>query len=158
VPYSKTKNTPEQYRVLRNAACNRYNAKHRHKVRASARRYYEQNPEKFARWRSTEHRQAYMRQFRQNNKPEIKRYQEAWRLLNVFGITIQERDDIFARSGGLCAICGERKATHLDHCHKTGKLRGGLCHRCNAGIGMLDDNTETTLKAYEYLKRAEAQL
>ena len=138
---------------MRNEVRRRYNAKHRDKVRANAKRYYEQNPEKFARWRNAEDRQAYMRQYRLDNKAGMKRYQEAWRLMNIFGITIQERDDIFARSGGQCAICGKRKATHLDHCHETGKLRGGLCHRCNAGIGMLDDDAATARKAYEYLER-----
>ena len=28
----------------------------------------------------------------------------------------------------------------VDHCHKTGKIRGLLCFACNSGIGHLKDN------------------
>jgi len=36
--------------------------------------------------------------------------------------------------GGVCAICGHPPKTRrlsVDHDHKTGLVRGLLCHRCN---------------------------
>ena len=43
--------------------------------------------------------------------------------------------------GTACLICGEEefsrseKRHHVDHCHKTGKVRGLLCQRCNLKLG-----------------------
>jgi len=41
----------------------------------------------------------------------------------------------------------------LDHCHKTGKIRGFLCSRCNTVAGMVNDDIELLSKIADYLKR-----
>ncbi len=56
---------------------------------------------------------------------------------------------------GLCKMCelphfGDRPFV-VDHCHKTGKIRGLIHTRCNTGIGMLNDDPLMMLKAYFYL-------
>jgi hypothetical protein len=38
------------------------------------------------------------------------------------------------------------KLVHVDHCHKTGKIRGVLCKYCNLGLGWF--------KTIEFLQRA----
>lgn len=55
-------------------------------------------------------------------------------------------------SDGRCAIC-KRQDTRLciDHCHKTGRIRGVLCHRCNSGIGSFRDNPTLLTAAAAYL-------
>ena len=58
---------------------------------------------------------------------------------------------------GCCAICRQKelsKKTRLfvDHDHKTGKIRGLLCHKCNAGLGMFSDSIDFLLKASQYLR------
>ncbi|MDB3976116.1 endonuclease VII domain-containing protein [Gammaproteobacteria bacterium] len=40
----------------------------------------------------------------------------------------------------------------LDHCHKTGEVRGFLCESCNTGIGRFDDDPEIVTRAEEWLK------
>lgn len=40
---------------------------------------------------------------------------------------------------------------HIDHDHKTGKLRGLLCDRCNRGLGYLSDSVVLLLRAICYL-------
>lgn len=55
--------------------------------------------------------------------------------------------------GGLCAICNEAKATHLDHSHATGKVRGILCMNCNAALGSFRDSEKHLMSAIEYLRR-----
>lgn len=57
---------------------------------------------------------------------------------------------------GRCAICGTdspggRGRFHVDHCHKTGKVRGLLCHCCNLMLGHSKDNPETLARAIAYL-------
>lgn len=39
----------------------------------------------------------------------------------------------------------------VDHCHKTNKIRGILCSKCNTGLGDFKDNAETIYKAFTYL-------
>ena len=57
-----------------------------------------------------------------------------------------------------CAICctlnpGGKGMLHVDHCHKTGSIRGLLCVRCNVGIGMFQDDPLVIHKGITYLNR-----
>lgn len=61
-----------------------------------------------------------------------------------------------------CAICGNKETKKLhgkvvslavDHCHKTGKVRGLLCQNCNHGIGMLKDDPKLLKNAIIYLSK-----
>jgi hypothetical protein len=40
----------------------------------------------------------------------------------------------------------------LDHCHKSKKFRGWLCHKCNRSLGGFDDDTEMLKRAIKYLE------
>jgi hypothetical protein len=40
----------------------------------------------------------------------------------------------------------------VDHDHKTGKVRGLLCHKCNKSIGGLQDSVVLLRKAADYLE------
>ena len=42
---------------------------------------------------------------------------------------------MFAVQGGVCAICEEAPASHVDHDHETGRVRGLLCFNCNGALG-----------------------
>ena len=67
-----------------------------------------------------------------------------------------ERDKLYREADGKCAICGSLKKGRnhsLDPCHKTNKLRGILCSKCNTGIGMFDDDTDRMRAAIAYLER-----
>ena len=38
-----------------------------------------------------------------------------------------------------CKICEDKCVKlEVDHCHKTGKIRGLLCHRCNIELGRFE--------------------
>lgn len=43
---------------------------------------------------------------------------------------------------GRCVCCKKKsdKTLHLDHCHKTGRLRGFVCHKCNHVLGKVGDS------------------
>lgn len=51
-----------------------------------------------------------------------------------------------------CQICGEEKNLNIDHCHKTGNVRGVLCNSCNVGIGLFKDNIELLKNSIKYLE------
>ena len=71
----------------------------------------------------------------------------------------------FEKQKSMCKICGKtvHKAPEnskdkqnqavIDHDHKTGKLRGLLCHQCNVGIGNFRDSIDRMINAILYLSR-----
>jgi hypothetical protein len=70
-------------------------------------------------------------------------------LLAKFNMTIEQYEQMFERQGGVCAICGrppKKHALHVDHCHKTGKVRGLLCFSCNGALGWFEKLAAKILK------------
>lgn len=57
-----------------------------------------------------------------------------------------------------CRICNGTERLCIDHCHTTNNVRGILCTKCNAGLGMFRDNPELLYKAAEYLDMPHFQL
>ena len=54
-----------------------------------------------------------------------------------------------------CMICGtkeEETKLFIDHCHKSGKVRGALCRGCNSLLGFAKDDPEVLRNAIKYLK------
>ena len=79
-----------------------------------------------------------------------------------FGIDINRYEEFLLKQGKVCAIClkpelskhqsGTLRKLAVDHDHKTGRIRGLLCSRCNNGIGLLGEDIKIFKKAIEYLK------
>ena len=69
-------------------------------------------------------------------------------------------DEVLSRleaQGSSCLICRrpiDAKTAHVDHDHVTGKVRGILCFRCNAGMGQFADDPEVLVRAARYLLTA----
>jgi Recombination endonuclease VII len=81
------------------------------------------------------------------------------RLKRAYGIDQKEYEQMLAKQGGVCAICNESPSNkdrghklHIDHDHKTGKVRGLLCSMCNTSIGYLRDDPRLVLAALTYLR------
>ena len=54
-----------------------------------------------------------------------------------------------------CELCGQppgARGLAFDHDHLTGAFRGWLCHRCNLGLGLFNDNPTLMLRAAKYLQ------
>lgn len=78
------------------------------------------------------------------------RVDASWR----YGITVEEVDELRSRD---CAVCGATRSSdgrklHIDHCHRTGKVRGVLCNKCNVALGLLDDSPERIAALGRYLE------
>lgn len=79
--------------------------------------------------------------------------------LKRYGITPEDYAKLLEAQKGVCGICTtdvplRARASYnlfVDHDHQTGKVRGLLCHNCNAGLGHFKDDTELLSKATEYL-------
>lgn len=85
-------------------------------------------------------------------------------LKTKYGITVEEYQTLLDAQGGACAICKRtepigRVATvgpmwlHVDHNHKTGRVRGLLCMECNTGLGKFQDDVTLLQAAIRYLQR-----
>ena len=75
-----------------------------------------------------------------------------------YGLTYTEYYKILKSQGGGCGICGvipQKCRLHIDHDHKTRKVRGLLCMRCNLGISKhFDEDPGKLHRAGTYLERA----
>lgn len=79
-----------------------------------------------------------------------------------FGITSADYDELLHKQGGGCAVCGTKydkqnatggvRRLAVDHCHKTGVVRGLLCSNCNQAAGKLKDNVELIIKLALYIQ------
>lgn len=79
-------------------------------------------------------------------------------LKRKYAITLDDFKVLLQEQKGACAICKTVFAVNLgvDHDHKTGLVRGLLCHRCNVGLGYFKDNKDTLLEAANYIAGHEA--
>lgn len=88
------------------------------------------------------------------------------KLLNNYGITLEEYKQVSSWWDNKCAICEQietivdkrsntPRELAVDHDHKDGTIRGVLCSKCNRGLGMFNDNKELLVKAARYLKNYE---
>ena len=64
------------------------------------------------------------------------------KLLQRFGITLDEYNNMHDVQNGLCKICGNPedldRRLAVDHDHKTGRVRGLLCFKCNVFLGHIE--------------------
>lgn len=111
--------------------------------------------------RNKTHRVAYKAAYYLAHKERI--LQNTWvnKIKRKYGLTPEQYEKILKDQNHECGICNRKETCsrefkfRVDHCHKTGKVRGLLCHKCNAGIGMLGDTLKAIEKAVLYLRRTE---
>lgn len=129
-----------------------YYLNNKHNIREKHRKYYINNYSKV---------RAIQTAYKQNEsvRKHAKIYQANWGLQKNFGLTIDDYNQILKKQNGVCAICfkksekakGRWGKLYVDHCHKTGKIRGLLCNRCNLGLGHFEDSPELLFSATNYL-------
>jgi len=81
------------------------------------------------------------------------------KLIERYGITQSDYQLMLAEQLFACAICRSRYVGRqnsfyfaVDHDHKTGRVRGLLCHRCNVNLGRIQDSVEWLQSAIDYLQ------
>ena len=104
---------------------------------------------------------AYMRAYHWSHKEEHSERTRRSKLKVLYGITPKQWEELFIKQNGLCAVCGNwlspswlrpTKQTNVDHDHRTGKVRGLLCVRCNNGLGQFLDQGVLLIMAHKYLE------
>ena len=94
------------------------------------------------------------KEWRENN---ISKYREI-NLKSRFGINLDDYNNILISQNNCCAICKKHMNEFsynlvVDHCHKSGKIRGLLCKKCNLGIGHLNDDIDILNNSILYLNK-----
>jgi hypothetical protein len=131
------------------------------------RKHYQENREEIKAKKLGEYyadRENILKQRKVNYESDLDLYRHRNRIQNLkqnFGISLEEYQRMFDAQGGVCAICGkpetaksnrgEVKLLAVDHDHRTGKIRGLLCAKCNTGVGNFDENESLLVKAIRYL-------
>lgn len=89
--------------------------------------------------------------------------QRCCKLKTTYGLSEADFERMVFEQGGVCACCGKSpgEAGHpkrfsylfVDHDHKTGKVRGLLCHGCNSVLGHCHEDPAVLEAAIVYLKK-----
>lgn len=104
--------------------------------------------------------------------PEAVRRMNLWRL---YRMRVEDYDRMRIEQDYRCAVCGIHESNitsrasrgrprgdgtvtpaallHVDHCHKTGSVRGLLCSPCNRILGIADDKAEVLNACVAYLQK-----
>lgn len=159
------------YRDAHKAEAKVYRDTHRDEIKASnkiyGKIYYEAHKEELSAYKK-EHRDEIRernRRYREKNRDKVRAYQKLYRksrsgfnrnyqLRYHYGISVDDYEKLFIEQDGCCAICGKRTKLDVDHCHKSGRIRGLLCRQCNHALGLLYDNPELFKIAIEYLNES----
>lgn len=81
---------------------------------------------------------------------------KGYNLSSRYGLTWQAYLNMVTSQSSGCAICGSflfssERNSHVDHDHKTGKVRAILCRKCNMALGLMDEDVEIVLKMANYI-------
>lgn len=103
------------------------------------------------RYRDKEYRKKWAASYYQRNKHKIG--------LKKYGLSVEDYDTKLKSQDQACAICKRQDNSRLfvDHCHKTGQIRGLLCSSCNFLLGHANESKQILLNSVEYLSKYEKE-
>lgn len=108
--------------------------------------------------RTVEGKNTYQRGYRNRSFSVLR----ASDLRKDFGISLDVYQQMFVQQKGVCAICkrpersmrnGKVKWLAVDHCHKTGVVRGLLCEACNTSGGRMEENPVVLRVMADYFEK-----
>lgn len=109
--------------------------------------------------------------WRKENKPKYNALAAKWRDKNpdkqhatdikrIYGLSIERYNEMLTEQGCKCKICSKphdpslkRGRLYVDHCHKSGEVRGLICGACNSAIGLFNDDVDLIARAIAYVKK-----
>jgi len=92
------------------------------------------------------------------SREKIRRASQRMHARTRFNLSVEAYLAALKSFGPTCMICDQpetrkgRTGLGLDHCHKTGRIRGALCTRCNSMLGMARDSPAILERAIRYLR------
>jgi hypothetical protein len=146
------------------------------RVKATQKAYRERNRDKIREQQKRSYLKAkekggFPGRVRWKQRPDVKARLAAYffergrqRKLAKYGLTLDQYNALLSAQSGVCAICANPETARdhrhsrvrslvVDHCHKSGRVRGLLCGACNVGLGKLRDSADVLRAAIAYLER-----
>ena len=93
------------------------------------------------------------RRWRAANPDKYKRAMFKHDLKRHYGLSFEQFTVMLIAQAGACFLSGEQpKELCIDHCHKTGKVRKLLSHRCNKILAYAQDDPALLRSCADYLE------
>jgi hypothetical protein len=135
-------------------------------ARDKSKKWANNNPDKIhdmnTRWNveNPEKKLLSSKNYVKNNPEKVKLVKHKSMLKAKYNISLEDKAKMLDSQDGKCKICKNTielisKNTHVDHCHKTGKVRSLLCHPCNTMIGLSGENPEILRLGADYIESFE---
>lgn len=91
------------------------------------------------------------------NNPSTPRNRKSEKLQLRYGLSYDQWETMREKENYRCMICSISedelgRKLDVDHCHKSGKVRGLLCNQCNTMLGHAKDNLSILEAAVKYLR------
>ncbi len=93
------------------------------------------------------------RNLARKDDPYYKRQRRNGLLKRKYNITIEQYEEMLKQQNYCCKLCFRQQGNrelHVDHDHKTNKVRGILCHQCNWYMGTIDADPSILNRLIEY--------
>lgn len=99
--------------------------------------------------------------YKQN--PDKKKLTNRKSQLVKYKLTIDQFDQLYLKQQGRCLGCDVHqselnKRISVDHCHKTGQVRGLLCQPCNTILGLCKEDQIILSNLINYLNKNSISL
>lgn len=133
---------------------------------ANARKYYGTHKDErkiyFKQWKNKNYKRwrDSINNWQEKNKSHYEFLRKNGELKRLYGIDLNEYNRMFQIQGGCCAICKRHQsefkyALHVDHNHKTKRVRGLLCWKCNSNVGF---HEKWSIQIDSYLKKFDESI
>lgn len=132
---------PEKERENRKGRAKKYRENHPERLRSAQKRYYDRTAQ-IQRLKSLE--------WHYSNRDHVLERMRWASIKRRYGLT-REQYESLSNCCGICGSDGNGKNLHVDHNHKTRKVRGKLCSSCNVGLGHFRNDAALLRKAAEYV-------
>ena len=149
--YENNKIKVKEYRKNKREEINKtrrlYEINNKEELKTKRKKYRDANIDKI---------KKYGKEYRIATKEERRKYDKIYQFKKRYGITPEQYYEFLNKQNNSCAICGKhqselKKALAVDHNHKTNKIRGLLCDRCNRGLGYFGEDKNIINNANNYL-------
>ena len=92
-------------------------------------------------------RAAVKRWYLKSGKAKMAFSNRVRKLRFLYKLSLEQFDAMMAAQDSKCLICSKgpslrHRKLNVDHCHRTGVVRGLLCDRCNGVLGWIENDAE----------------
>lgn len=147
-----------QYREKNKEKLKQYNREWREKNKDRQRQYRikrkKEREEANKRYDSTDNGKERRLTYRKKRVESGKAFE--YHIMTKYKLSIADYNRMKDQQNNSCKICFvefvDRRSTHIDHCHKTGAVRGLLCPRCNMLVGCIETGANLVSRAEKYIR------